>query len=62
MAKKRGPKPLHGDTMVKKVVTLDEMTLRKLRVLGEGNVSAGVRKAADVAFKKYQSSPDVLGS
>lgn len=53
---KRGPKPIHGEPMTKRVVTLDEMTLRKLRVLGDGNVSAGVRKAAEAAFARYQAA------
>lgn len=53
--KKRGRKAIHpGQPMERKVVTLDELTMRKLRVLGEGNISAGVRKAAEVAFMRYQ--------
>lgn len=35
-------------------ITLDEMTVRKLKTLGEGNLSRGVRAAADVAYEKYQ--------
>lgn len=53
--KKRGRKPINpGQPMDRKVVTLDELTLRKLKVLGEGNISAGVRRAAEVAFARYQ--------
>lgn len=53
--KKRGRKPLTpGEPMKRKVVTMDEMTLRKLRVLGDGNISQGVRRAAEVAFDRYQ--------
>jgi hypothetical protein len=59
MQKKRGPKPIHGETMTKKVVTLDQLTLRKLKVLGDGNVSAGVRKAAEIAYARYQASGEV---
>ena len=52
---KRGPKPIHpGEPMRKQAVALDEMTLRKLRVLGKGNISAGVREAARVAYERYQ--------
>lgn len=35
-------------------VTLDELTVRKLRVLGKGNVSKGIRASADLAFEAYQ--------
>lgn len=56
--KKRGPKPLLGETMSKKVVTLDSITLRKLKVLGDGNVSAGVRHSADVAYARYQATKE----
>jgi hypothetical protein len=40
--------------MERKVVTLDEISLRKLKVLGDGNISQGVRRAAEVAYAKYQ--------
>lgn len=53
--KKRGRKPINpGQPMERKVVTLDEMTTRKLKVLGNGNISAGVRRAVEVAFDRYQ--------
>jgi hypothetical protein len=53
---KRGRKPMiDAEAMARIGLTLDKMTLRKLRVLGDGNVSAGVRKAADVAYDAYQS-------
>jgi hypothetical protein len=53
--KKRGRKPFNpGQPMERKVVTVDEMTLRKLKVLGDGNISAGVRLATHVAFMRYQ--------
>ena len=53
----RGRKPINpGEPMFRIVVTVDEMTLRKLRVLGAENVSAGVRKAALVAFDRYQKN------
>lgn len=54
---KRGPKSIHpGEPMKKQAVAVDSMTLRKLKVLGDGNISAGVRKAADVAYNAYQRS------
>lgn len=55
--KKRGRKSLIvGETMKRTVVSLDETTLRKLRVLGENNLSRGVRLAAEVAYDRYQRS------
>lgn len=35
-------------------VSLDEMTVRKLKVLGDDNLSRGIRVAAEIAFEKYQ--------
>ena len=35
-------------------VTLDDITVRKLKVVGDGNLSRGIRHAAEVAFDKYQ--------
>lgn len=46
---------MHGEPMTKTVVSLDEMSRRKLRVLGEGNISAGIRRAAEMAYARYQS-------
>lgn len=43
-----------GAVAKKHTVTIDEMTVRKLKVLGDGNVSKGVRLSADVAFERYQ--------
>lgn len=51
---KRGRRPINGETMDRKALTLDPMTLRKLKVLGNGNLSAGARIAADVAYEQYQ--------
>lgn len=56
--KKRGPKPIYGETLTRKQVTIDSMTLRKLMVIGGGNLSAGVRLSAETAFDAYQASPD----
>jgi hypothetical protein len=44
------------DGPVKKhTVTYDEMTERMLRVLGKGEVSRGIRRAARFAFDGYQN-------
>lgn len=51
---KRGPKTGFVEPMVKSNLTLDVMTLRKLRAIGDGNVSAGVRLAARVAYELFQ--------
>jgi len=57
--RKRGPKPLiNGETLKRKQVTIDEMTERMLKVLGKGNLSAGVRAAASVAYADYQRQKD----
>lgn len=61
--KKRGRKALvPGAEQHRRNVTFDDMTLRMLTVLGGGNVSRGVRVAAQVAWDKYQKNdplPDV---
>lgn len=45
MPKKRG-RPTFGDKkMRKKLVTLDDESIRKAKKLGKGNLSAGVRRA-----------------
>lgn len=54
-----GRKPvLPGETMKRVCVTLDERTVRLLNVLGEGNLSQGVRVAADVAYDAWQAKRD----
>lgn len=62
MPKKRGPKPMFGTPMKKCVVLLDEMTLRKLRVIGDKNVSAGVRRSAEIAYNVQQGIKPYGGS
>ena len=55
--RKRGPKTELGDApMVRTQVSLDERTKRLLLVLGSGNVSKGIRLAAEVAYQRYQRS------
>lgn len=46
-----------GASATKRSVTLDEMTVRKLIVLGDGNVSKGIRAAANTAYDVYQRQP-----
>lgn len=60
MAKKPGPKAglPPGENAQRLTVTVDEMTLRRLRVLGGENLSKGVRVAARVAFDRYQRETD----
>lgn len=58
MPKKPGPKtelPV-GEALERVTFTLDAMTRRKLKVLGGGNESQGVRIAARVAFDRFQRS------
>lgn len=65
MEKKHGgPRPhsgkkteLGGQPTRRVQVTLDERTLEFLNVLGEGNVSKGIRLAARVAYDRYQRTP-----
>lgn len=48
-----------GQPMSAVTLSLDEMTLRRLKVVGAGNVSKGVRLAAELAFARYQEKgPD----
>jgi hypothetical protein len=62
--KKRGPKPqIDGEIMKRQIVTIDSMTRRKLMVLGTDEagksvLSRGVRRAAEIAYEKYQNTKD----
>jgi hypothetical protein len=52
-----GPKTeLIGEPMRRVQVTLDARTVDLLQVLGDGNVSKGIRQAARVAYDRYQRS------
>jgi|GEM_PF-2799364 len=42
----------------RRTVTVDELTWRRLLVLGKGNASMGVREAARVAYDRYQAQKD----
>lgn len=54
MARKPGPKTDTAAPLERTTLTLDSVTRRRLRVLGDGNESAGARVAARVAFDRYQ--------
>lgn len=41
-----GAKPIYAEAMVRFQVMLDAVTVEKLKVLGDGNLSAGIREAA----------------
>lgn len=52
---KTGPKLESPSLKVAPVtLSLDEMTLRRLDVIGKGNASLGVRIAAREEYKRYQ--------
>ena len=54
---KRGRKTeIVGERVTRMNFTVDEMTLRLLKVLGQGNASKGVREAARVAYAVYQKT------
>lgn len=51
--KKRGRPPMDGSMrMSQRVVTLDDKTSFKLIKLGDGNLSKGIRIAAEIAYEK----------
>jgi hypothetical protein len=53
--KKRGRKPIAADErMSQRVVTFNDQTAYKLSRLGEGNLSLGVRRAAEIAYEKMK--------
>lgn len=55
--KKPGRKPDNpGEPYLRLIFTVDEMTLRKLKVLGGGNRSKGLREAARIAYERYQAT------
>ena len=59
MPKKPGPKLERGTEKVAAVtLSLDSMTRRKAKVIGQGNESAGVREAVRAEYKRLQSAPD----
>lgn len=60
-ATKRKPGPrteVPGEELERVTLTLDSMTRRRFRALGEGNESKGARIAARVAYDRYQREKD----
>lgn len=57
MSRKPGPKTdvPAGTPLERVTLTLDALTRRKFRVLGNGNESMGARVAARVAYDRYQA-------
>ena len=59
MKKKPGPKPKYGTTMKRRIITLDEMTMRKAIALADamhkGNFSEAVREAINDKYRHYQA-------
>lgn len=47
-----------GERMTRTNVSLDERTLRLLKVIGENNLSRGIRVAADMAYDAWQRKKD----
>lgn len=47
---------LNGQPVRRVNVTLDERTVKLLLVLGNGNLSKGVRQSAEVAYDQYLKS------
>jgi hypothetical protein len=62
MKRKPGPKiePLI-EGLSARTFTLDEVTLRMLETLGEGNMSRGIRVAARWAYDSYQRGHLIRG-
>lgn len=55
--RKPGPKTeIPGEVMITRLVCVDSLSVRKLKVLGGGNVSKGVREAARVAYDRLQKT------
>lgn len=62
MPRKRGPKTpetYDAETLRTCSVMLDDMAVRRLKVLGGGNLSVGARRAARVAYDLWQRQEDV---
>lgn len=58
MTHRPGPKvePGVAGHVERRTITVDELTWRRLLVLGDGNASKGVREAARVAYDRYQNT------
>lgn len=40
--------------VTRRTITVDDLTWRRLKVLGDGNSSKGIREAARVAYDRWQ--------
>lgn len=49
--------PLDGP-VARRTITVDELTWRRLLVVGKGNASHGIRESARIAYDRYQHSKD----
>lgn len=60
MTHRPGPKvePGLAGHVERRTISVDDLTWRKLLVLGAGNASKGVRAAAKVAYDRYQRSKE----
>ena len=58
MSRRPGPKvePGLAGHIERRTITVDDLTWRRLLVLGEGNASKGVRAAAKVAYDRHQNT------
>lgn len=57
--RKRGRKSdVPGEPYSREGVTMTTMHKRKARVVGNGNFCLGVRRSIDLAYDRYQSTPD----
>jgi hypothetical protein len=53
-----GPKTeLNGQPVRRVQLTLDDRTVKLLKVLGDGNASKGARISAEIAYERYLKSP-----
>ena len=55
--RKPGPRLEVHDPVAPVTYNVDEMTRRRLKVLGDGNESKGVREAARIAYEWWQRQP-----
>lgn len=51
---KRGRKPVpYEQRMIQRVVTFNDQTAFRLLQIGEGNLSLGIRRAAEIAYAPH---------
>lgn len=54
-----GRKTEVNEPMLSVNLTITDLALRQLKVLGDGNASLGARRAAEVAYDRYQNERGV---